>query len=82
MGAPSVFQQLFYLIFFVFWIGVVAVPLWRIAVKAGYPGALSLLMWIPLVNILLLWLFAFMKWPAERKAQLEYGGAVAGKSAD
>ena len=69
MGAPSVFQQLFYLIFFVFWIGVVAVPLWRIAVKAGYPGPASLLMYIPLVNIVVLWVFAFMKWPVERNAR-------------
>lgn len=82
MGAPSLFQQLFYLVFFVFWIGVVAIPLWRIATRAGYPGVVSLLLWIPLLNIVFLWLFAFMKWPNERKAQLEYGGAPAGKSAE
>ncbi|WBS01079.1 hypothetical protein OU994_22610 [Pseudoduganella sp. SL102] len=82
MGAPSVFQQLFYLIFFVFWFGVVAVPVWRIVSKAGYPGVLSLLIWIPVVNIVLLWVFAFMKWPNERKVPLEYGGVPAGKSSD
>ena len=82
MGSMSVFHSMFGLFFLIFWIAIIAVPLWRIAVKAGYPGATSLLLWIPMVNIVFLWLFAFMKWPTERKVQLEYGGATAGKSAD
>ena len=39
------------------------VPLWRIVSKAGFHGAWSLLALVPLVNIIALWLFAFMKWP-------------------
>jgi hypothetical protein len=41
------------------------VPIWRIVSKAGFSGALSLLALIPLVNIVLLWMFAFTKWPIE-----------------
>jgi ABC-type sulfate transport system permease subunit len=40
---------------------------WRIASKAGYPGAYSLLMLIPLVNVVVLILFAFTEWPIERR---------------
>lgn len=43
------------------WIG------WRIATKAGYPGAASLLMLIPLVNIFVYLYFAFSEWPIERE---------------
>ena len=37
----------------------------RIAQKAGFSGWWSLLMLVPLVNIALVWIFAFVKWPAE-----------------
>jgi hypothetical protein len=69
MGSYSAFHYLITSLFFIFGIAVFAVPLWRIAVKAGYPGAASLLMYIPLLNIVVLWVFAFMKWPVERNAQ-------------
>jgi hypothetical protein len=39
---------------------------WRIAAKAGYPGAMSLLLLIPLVNFVVYILFAFSEWPIER----------------
>ena len=38
-------------------------PCWKIVSKAGYSGAWSLLMLIPLVNIIMLWVFAFSSWP-------------------
>jgi hypothetical protein len=41
-------------------------PGWRIAAKAGYPGALSLLLFVPLVNVIAIWAFAFSNWPVER----------------
>ncbi|MDR7132820.1 hypothetical protein J2X06_000019 [Lysobacter niastensis] len=44
------------------------VPLWRIVSKAGFPGPLSLLALVPLVNVVLLWVFAFARWPVERDA--------------
>ena len=51
-----------------FWLAVFLVPAWRIATKAGYSGALSLLTLIPVVNIIVIWIFAFVKWPVERDA--------------
>lgn len=36
---------------------------WKIVSKAGYSGALSLLILVPLVNIVMLFVFAFSDWP-------------------
>ncbi len=52
------------------------VPFWRICTKAGFPGALSLLMLIPLGNILLPFYLAFAEWPALKRAP-EKGGPEA-----
>lgn len=43
---------------------VLVVPFWQICKKAGYPGMLSLLMLIPLLNLGLLYFLAFAKWPS------------------
>lgn len=42
------------------------IPAWRIVAKAGYHGAWSLLIFVPLVNIIMLYVFAFNQWPTER----------------
>lgn len=42
---------------------VVIVPFWFIFSKAGYSGWLSLLMVVPLVNLILLYFLAFSRWP-------------------
>lgn len=39
------------------------VPFWRISEKAGYPGWLSLLVLVPLVNVGYLYFLAFAEWP-------------------
>ncbi len=44
------------------------VPLWRIVSKAGFPGVLALLVLVPIVNIVMLWVFAFVRWPANNSA--------------
>lgn len=55
------------------WLGILAcivfaiVMYWRIASKAGYNGALSLLMLVPLANLVLLIFFAFSDWPIEQE---------------
>lgn len=36
---------------------------WRIFSKAGYSGALSLLMFVPIANIVMLCILAFGEWP-------------------
>ena len=48
-------------------------PFWFICKKAGFHGALSLLMLVPLGNIILFFVLAFAEWPALR-GQTE-GGA-------
>lgn len=45
-----------------FWL--ILYPYIRIFRKAGYTGWLAVLVWIPLVNLVLLWWFAFADWPA------------------
>jgi len=50
---------------------VMMVPYWRIVSKAGYNGWLSLLMLVPLVNIVMLFVFAFSEWPIEHRAHGE-----------
>jgi len=47
----------------------IALLLWmtvRILHKAGYSGWWSLLMLIPIVNIVMIWVFAFSDWPLLR----------------
>jgi hypothetical protein len=46
-------------------------PAWRICAKAGFPGALGLLIVVPLLNLFLLYFLAFVEWPSLRR-QKEY----------
>lgn len=39
----------------------------RIAVKAGYSWTWCFLMWIPIVNLFMATIFAFVKWPIEKE---------------
>jgi len=43
---------------------------WRVAAKAGYPGWYGLGAFVPLLNLLLMVLFAFSEWPIERELKL------------
>ena len=40
------------------------VPFWRITSKAGFPGWLSVLSIVPLINIAFVFFLAFAPWPA------------------
>ncbi len=42
-------------------------PFWRIAAKAGYPGLISILMVLPLVNFAILYFLAYEDWPSLRR---------------
>jgi hypothetical protein len=44
-----------------------AVVYWRIFSKAGYRGAMGLLMFIPIANIIVLCILAFGEWPIYRE---------------
>jgi hypothetical protein len=54
---------------------IVGYPLWRIVEKAGYPGYMSLLFYIPIVNLIVLWYAAMNPWPLEQRAG-GYAGVV------
>lgn len=56
------------------WAAIVVVPFWRICQKAGYPGALGLLIVVPLANIVFLYYLAFASWPSQKAAAPPAGG--------
>jgi hypothetical protein len=43
---------------------ILVIPFWQVFSKAGYSGWWSLLMVLPLVNLIALYIFAFSNWPA------------------
>jgi len=48
---------------------------WCIFAKAGFPGALAFLMFIPLVNLIMLLILAFSPWPIRRQLNALRAGA-------
>ena len=36
----------------------------RVLRKAGYSGWWALTMWVPLLNLVMVWIFAFKRWPS------------------
>lgn len=47
----------------------IVIPFWQICRKAGYSGFWSLLMLVPLANIIFVYVLAFANWPALRRGQ-------------
>ncbi len=45
---------------------IIVLPFWKIFSRAGFPGVLSLLMIIPIVNLVMIFFLAFAEWPAMR----------------
>ena len=62
MGSFSIWHWLIILLI----LSIYLVPVWRIVSKAGYNGAFSLIGFVPVLNIIMLGVFAFSKWPNER----------------
>jgi len=58
-----------WLLFTIVMLVLAVIAWWKIFSKAGYSGALALLCFIPLVNIIVFFWFAFSEWPVLRKAQ-------------
>lgn len=48
---------------------VIIVPFWFIISKTGYSKWLSLLMVVPVLNVILLYFLAFSNWPSLRSAK-------------
>jgi hypothetical protein len=47
---------------------VIVVPFWRICARVGHSPWLSLLLLVPLVNVIFVYYLAFGQWPLERGA--------------
>jgi len=45
----------------------IIIPFWFIFSKAGYSKWLSLLMVVPIVNVVMLYFLAFSSWPSQRE---------------
>ena len=58
------FGPMIFLGVFIFILVVYIIPLVRIISKAGYSGFWALIVFVPLVNIIMLWVFAFSRWPS------------------
>ena len=42
---------------------------WQIWAKAGYSGAMSLLMMLPIINLVMLLILAFGEWPVQQEVR-------------
>jgi hypothetical protein len=42
-------------------------PFWKIFSKAGYPGVMAFTMFVPIVNLIVLFYLAFAEWPVLRE---------------
>jgi hypothetical protein len=58
MGDFSFFHWIIFLVM----IALVLIPAAKILSKAGFSGWLSILLLVPLVNLICVWIFAFSKW--------------------
>ncbi len=63
LTGASIFIGIFSLAVLVFFI----IVYWRIVAKMGYPGVMSLLLLIPIVNIIMICMVAFSEWPIHRE---------------
>jgi len=63
MGSLSVWHWLIILLV----LSTYVVPVWRIITKAGFSGAWTLLTFVPVLNFIMLWVFAFSTWPRDRR---------------
>jgi len=58
--APA--HLLILLFVFFFTVPIVVIPYWQIFKKAGFPPAISILILLPLVNLIVLYYVAFSDW--------------------
>jgi hypothetical protein len=65
MDAATIVRIVAGLLVILVFIPVVVLPYWMIFKKAGFAPALSLLIVIPLVNLIVLYVIAFSDWKAD-----------------
>jgi hypothetical protein len=56
------------LIILAFYFVIFGVPIMRILKRTGFSRAWVLVMFIPIVALIFLWIFAFVRWPVEGDA--------------
>ena len=65
MGSLSIFHWLIVIVILALYF----IPIVKILQKAGYSGWWRLIVFVPLVNIIMFYVFAFANWPALRDRQ-------------
>jgi hypothetical protein len=55
--------------YFILLILIFVIPFWQIIKKSGRPGVWALVAFVPLVNLVLLYVFAFSEWPIQRQVR-------------
>lgn len=55
---------------------IAVIPFWRICKRVGHSPWLSLLILLPLINVIFIYFVAFSEWPSEKKGTTAPGGAV------
>ena len=68
---PFLFHPFFFfgpwgLIVLLFWVLLVGIPVGRVLGRMGFSPWLAMLAFIPVVNLIFLWIVATTTWPSER----------------
>jgi hypothetical protein len=70
-GVPNVAVMgalvLFYAVFMAIIVTITIIVWWKICSKAGFSGWLSLLMLVPIANLILILVIAFADWPVHKE---------------
>lgn len=53
------------LIWLTLWVLIFVVPIVKVLNRVGFSGWWSILWFVPLVNLIALWIFAFARWPID-----------------
>jgi len=61
MGTFSIFHWLIFLIY----VAVFVIPIAKVLRRLGFSPWLALLAIVPLVNVIMLWIFAYGRWPRD-----------------
>jgi hypothetical protein len=56
---------LFVLVGLAFWFVIIGIPVMQILKRTGFSRAWVLILFVPLVNLVFLWIYAFTRWPVE-----------------
>jgi len=63
---PMAHHPLLGMMLILLWAGIMLVNFTQIFRKAGWPWALGLLMVVPVVNVVMLFILGFAKWPIQK----------------